>query len=219
MELPKRNVLEFKFARQLSRLTSEQRIKLGSYLGYPPDLNNVPDSFWQEVEEENNNLIYNWWAATFLASALMHGLEYKRADQIAQETAAAQARIQAQLINSTTKKRLASLGDDWLENIRNDNMSRGAILQDLVPLFGSKRTENIVVTTITQAQSQGGETAVNETGRQSWEDKWFTVEDGRVCPICQPLHGTKREFWTRYFPSGPPAHNMCRCWIDYFLIG
>ena len=49
---------------------------------------------------------------------------------------------------------------------------------------------------------------------------WRTVGDDRVCPICFPLHGQSvpfnQEFQTSAGPMrGPPAHNRCRCYIQY----
>lgn len=47
------------------------------------------------------------------------------------------------------------------------------------------------------------------------DDIWMTEEDARVCPICGPLHGSRRRVWGRIFPDGPPAHPRCRCEIVY----
>lgn len=46
---------------------------------------------------------------------------------------------------------------------------------------------------------------------------WHTSQDDRVCPICRPLHGRPRDEWQSVFPLGPPAHPVCRCFIDYQL--
>lgn len=52
------------------------------------------------------------------------------------------------------------------------------------------------------------------------EKRWFTVLDGRVCAICEPLHGKVVGF-NDSFSSGrfsglhPPAHPNCRCFLEY----
>lgn len=52
---------------------------------------------------------------------------------------------------------------------------------------------------------------------------WQTENDAKVCPICSPNHN-KREKpgdptnWTELFPSGPPAHPRCRCYLEWKLI-
>jgi hypothetical protein len=81
--------------------------------------------------------------------------------------------------------------------------------------FGPSRVENIAVTETTGAASAAGEIAVDATVGRNEEDRWFTAEDQRVCPICAPLNGKNRSDWSRFFPDGPPAHPRCRCWIEY----
>jgi len=81
--------------------------------------------------------------------------------------------------------------------------------------FGPNRVENIAVTETTGAASAAGEIAVDATVGRNEEDRWFTAEDQRVCPICAPLNGKTRSNWSRFFPDGPPAHPRCRCWIEY----
>jgi hypothetical protein len=41
--------------------------------------------------------------------------------------------------------------------------------------------------------------------------------DQKVCPVCRPLHGRPRDEWERVAPMGPPAHQSCRCFVDYQL--
>lgn len=47
--------------------------------------------------------------------------------------------------------------------------------------------------------------------------RWFTVLDGDVCPICEPLHGVIEPFNSSFSGGGlaPPAHIQCRCWLEY----
>ncbi len=42
---------------------------------------------------------------------------------------------------------------------------------------------------------------------------WITERDGKVCPVCSELHGHRAEVWQSQFPSGPPAHPRCRCYL------
>lgn len=215
MEIPNRNILEFRFSRELSRLTSQQRSRLSGYLGWPPDLNNVPDSFWQEVEEENSRVIGAWWGAVFLASAVLHGLDYDRAEYLSQLEAERRGLETARKVNATTQKRLDRLGDIWIEARQKDAIFKGEVNEALVKLLGPNRVANIAATETTVAQSAGGEVAMELTGKLSEYDTWYTAEDARVCVVCRLLHETKRSFWMSYFPEGPPAHGDCRCWIEY----
>lgn len=44
---------------------------------------------------------------------------------------------------------------------------------------------------------------------------WHTREDGRVCSTCHPLNEQPESVWAGEFPSGPPAHPNCRCFLTY----
>lgn len=82
-------------------------------------------------------------------------------------------------------------------------------------IFGPDRVEGVAITETTTARAQGAEIAVEATVGLSRDDLWITVGDGKVCEICSPLHRSSRDFWSRYFPAGPPTHPRCRCVIDY----
>lgn len=47
---------------------------------------------------------------------------------------------------------------------------------------------------------------------------WVTEYDGRVCPICAPLHGSPEEVWRKTIPQGPRAHPRCRCILIYSRV-
>lgn len=93
---------------------------------------------------------------------------------------------------------------------------RAAYLERLATIADRSRAEAIAITEITAAQTAGGEYAATEyvavTGI-SLNAVWITERDSRVCPICNPLQGTKRDVWSMRFPNGPPAHPRCRCVI------
>jgi hypothetical protein len=83
-------------------------------------------------------------------------------------------------------------------------------------LFGAKRILQNVEDLTTEARHQGQESAVEETVGRSPNDIWKTEEDKGVCPTCEPLNGTPRSYWGRFFPLGPPTpHSRCRCHVEY----
>ena len=90
------------------------------------------------------------------------------------------------------------------------------------------RAERIAISETTTAATKGGTAAIEDTVGLSPGDIWVTMYDARVCPICRPLHGQRREVWYLKFPQqplsvfddvaafgGPPAHHICRCWLAY----
>lgn len=76
------------------------------------------------------------------------------------------------------------------------------------------RAQSIAITETTGANSVGENVAlkqVEESKELVVEVRWITEKDGKVCPICTPLHNKNKEVWSRKFPEGPPAHPNCRC--------
>ena len=43
---------------------------------------------------------------------------------------------------------------------------------------------------------------------------WATEKDDKVCKICGPLNGRPADKWGK-FELGPPAHPVCRCYLNY----
>jgi len=80
-------------------------------------------------------------------------------------------------------------------------------------LWGSDRVSRIAITETTKCINIGEHEALffaRKFGMDAYAT-WFTAEDERVCPICQPFHGTTEEVWGEEFPYGGPAHVRCRC--------
>jgi len=59
--------------------------------------------------------------------------------------------------------------------------------------------------------------------------RWVTVLDGRVCPICEPLHNQEMGINNKFVGINdnqivyqgmyPPAHVRCRCYTEEVLEG
>lgn len=108
-----------------------------------------------------------------------------------------------------------------------DPLGVGGLEQAVLDSIVSEKTwGNFSATETTRAYTAGGEFAVTvyNIGRADTPGDflpepalayWHTSQDDRVCPICKPLDGRPRDEWERVVPLGPPAHHVCRCWIDY----
>ena len=226
MELPNRLKLEAAFARNLSRVSSRHRRELIDLLGNPPDVNRVPEEFWSRVETEEKNAVAAILLLLMMQSAEAHfGLlpEFAQVgrtvdDFIPQIEAAANQRA------ADFSQQYVTTGRERLERFGRDTQARFGIGGQIHPqeiadeatgIFGPSRDAGIAASETTGAASTGAETVIGQTVGFSEKDTWFTQEDQRVCPICEPLHEKPRSYWARFFPQGPPAHPKCRCWVEY----
>ena len=83
--------------------------------------------------------------------------------------------------------------------------------------LGGDVAERIAATEVTGAVSLG-----EERIRSIFEDLgvkmvavWNIDPTSNVCAICRPLGGHREGVWESEFPTGPPAHVNCRCYLTY----
>lgn len=215
----------------------------------PPDINNVPAWQWEKWEDDSREELLLILLLIGAASAELHGTIPGDRDVAtaltgwAEEHAAEVARSMAETTREKIEAVFAAAAeedaaaafdifeftDDQPQSdfpspeeaaARRSQRLRDELDDAFDSIFGDKRAENVAVTETTTAQSAGGEIGVGMTVGTSPDDTWFTVNDGKVCPICTPLHKTPRSYWARFFPAGPPGpHARCRCWIEYANVG
>jgi SPP1 gp7 family putative phage head morphogenesis protein len=95
------------------------------------------------------------------------------------------------------------------------------MVQELNTAFGDARAERIAVTEVTRASAgaiNGLQRYLQDRGHR-YRRYWITNADELVCPICGPLNGKPEEKWLSKFPSGPPAHPNCRCFLHLKRTG
>ncbi len=208
-------------------------------MGDPLDPANVPPEFWAKVEEEMMEENLTLLFLLFLASANFHafgtystrGQEagiVQTLDQQAQDYSRQRAGNVARSYTQTSVDRFDTFTQDAGEILKRDQppgalrrfpdldpAEKARIERGLDKVFGPSRAASIAVSETTAAQSAGGDAGARETFGISLDDKWITEADKRVCPICAPLHQTRREFWGKKYIDGPPAHVNCRCVVKY----
>jgi hypothetical protein len=106
------------------------------------------------------------------------------------------------------------LADEIVARSRN----RLAAGQSPAAVFGPARASRIAVTEITRSVSHAEHFAAatfQTPGQRVLTPTWHTEEDDDVCETCEPLDGKGRDIYGVRFPFGPPAHDSCRCWLDW----
>ncbi len=258
-ELANRMEIEADFAAKLSRLSAKHRKELIGYLGNPPDLNNVPFDFWKRVEKEKKQQMALALFLIFAASSDQHtdlwlpgdlrGMAQEAAQDRGQVWSAQRANdLAAQYVLNSQKKLADSIsrlnGVDVLGPIPFDVKARGSgaiqvpqvsIDDALLSIFGPARDAGIAATETTGAATAGvhGARGAAEQFGVATIVTWFTERDGRVCPICRPLHGQQMKDWEGALISaaapgwaidqirsngGPPAHPNCRCYLETKVV-
>ena len=229
MQLPNRMESEAAFARRMARMTSRHRAQLRDYLGNPPNVNNVPETFWREIEEDTKRETLAVLYLLFLNSSFYHasgdmtgaGLSDLMQQQLEREATAYSDQRSLELATgyvATSHDRFNDLATEIRQKQSSGiEITRGEIEDEITRIFGPDRATNIAMTETTKAQTGGGEAGARYTFGITVDDTWNTKQDGKVCPKCEPLNGQPRSVWAQIFPSGPgdDAHVNCRCWLTY----
>lgn len=139
------------------------------------------------------------------------------------------ASVAREIVGSTREATTAALRRAATEGIARE--------EALAPTFDRPRVERISITETTRAVTAGEREAAQRIRQAEIERRaagvddegrigerptfdplmtaiWNTEQDGLVCPICRPLHGTPEDEWPQPI-DGPPAHPRCRCWVEW----
>lgn len=115
-------------------------------------------------------------------------------------------------LTETTWKVVSNATSQFVET---PGMTIGQLRDLLKPAFGAPRAQMIAVTETTRAFSQGTNIYQEMLRGAGVEMTRIhnTSGDERVCPICGPLEGQPESVWASEYPTGPPLHVGCRCWL------
>jgi hypothetical protein len=241
------NRIEGRLAAQVySRLN--EAIAEGAELGIrfaPPQLAGVPVGLVNEsaaswIAREGGALVsgLNERTAAGVQQAIREALFDTLTDQISPTRAAAQI---GDVVGLTPQqvKRVANFRREITEQLipsaRLDTPATRRVIDSRVEAFQRRELRargKLIADTEIQNAIQEGERAFWEVaGQEGAVDlanvtkQWMTVDDGKVCPICLPLHGQERSYDGVFelkklgkFVTGPPAHPRCRCYQKYVVI-
>jgi hypothetical protein len=185
-------------------------------MGDPPNLNNVPQSFWDDIGLELGQVVLPFEDRVYLEAAqrLMSespvGVDWSLVNEAASNWS---RNYGSQLIKdiSATSQRATQ---EAVANYYEQGWTIGDLRKKLGSIYGPVRAEMIAVTEVTRAAAEGERGMVAELRNQGIEmvPVWQTNNDELVCPICGPKHNKPIED-NEY----PPAHPRCRCWVNHEL--
>ena len=215
-EILDRSQHEQSFARRLGSLSGRHRRELQEFLGHPPDISRVPDSFWDRVKRETEEELVALLLLIFIASATQHGASQNEATARALQFAKPTASSVADQWVKGGRSILETGAREWSEvKQQGGSVSRSDVLDRVAKVFGPNRVSRVTVTQTTNAATSGSDAGVASTVGLSDDDLWMNDPLSNVCPVCKPLHKKRRPVWSLKFPGGPPAHDGCNCSVVY----
>jgi hypothetical protein len=229
-ELGNREQWEAKFAKELGKLLRRTSGEILELLGDPPNLDNIPFGFWDDIGEETSAILRKYFrriyliAAEELLSLQPVGVDWGLINEAAATWAESATFELISNLNKTSRKVVQkAVSAFYTEGQTLDELSAA-----LVDSFGPVRAEMIAATEVTNASMFGEWGLIQELvkeGVTAWAF-WETENDEFVDDeICRPLHGRPADgessdgspFWI-HPDSGVQynigaAHTRCRCWI------
>lgn len=123
-------------------------------------------------------------------------------------------------ISATTRRQTVQAIANWMGS----NQPLTALDTALTPIFGENRASMIAATEVTRIYAEGNQMAWAASGVVT-HNRWMTVRDRRVCPLCEPLDGMLIPLGSNGFTTeagglgvtGPPIHTSCRCRLQPYV--
>lgn len=226
-DLPNRQDEEAALAALLLVQFEEFQDEALGLLGDPPDMANLPVGYFDRIAQSIKATLLDQLTGLHVEAAERMAEAFDMAWDAARaaKEAAAWAEQRATELATDFAKRIYEQISEALQRFReqeNSDAAAAGLGVMLATIFSEERAEGIAVTETTGAVSEG---EIAEARRMERElgvkivAEWVTERDARVCPICTPLDGQPEEDWREQFPSGPPAHPRCRCYLTWNVGG
>ena len=219
---PARIASEAEIQAAMKQLNDDQRRRLRQHLGTPPRFENVPESFWNDVQDEQAALLLILISSLSDRSARYMRDRFKptglyvpdtKIETRVAEYAVERAAEVSQGVTETVKNRL----QNYFEREQKARLTD----DDLQTVLGDDQATTVAQTETTAATSHG-EGIFRDDAKSSGKDVqviWRIDPRSNVCPICRGLNGKPEEYWVRLFPLGPPAHPRCACDLETIVDG
>lgn len=219
-----------------------QAISEGAELGFrfsPPNLPNVPATLVNEAAAE---FMAREGAALLeaISRRSLEGVRQALIDQLAGQVSPTEAAarigdlvgLDARGVKAVTRFR-AQIEAQLIPIPAAETAATRAVIERRVKAFADRQLRirgRLIADTEIQSAIQEGERVYWDIAADLGDidpalvvKKWFTVQDGRVCPICLPLHNTDQRLRESFSTSvglisGPPAHPRCRCYLKYTIL-
>ena len=190
-DIPNRDKLERKLARQLGKLNRVQLGRLLEHLGDPPKIENVPLTFWDEAGGELAQVLAPFLEDVYVTQSLnlMNsqpiGIDWALVNEGAVNWAQDYTFNLVSRINDTKRRALQRTVSAYFER----GQTVGELTNRLTGIWSPVDAERIAVTEITRAASEGEQAMARELVKEGIQmvPVWQTNNDSLVCPLCGPI--------------------------------
>lgn len=217
MDILNRDELERRLSRIVGRGLRSELNRLMDLLGDPPNLANVPNTYWQsgwrDIQKDVEPVLLDIFLqqAEGLMAEISVGTNWDLVNTTASQWARRHTESMLQDLFNTRYDHLNEIIPRFYE----EGWNLGQLRTDLERYYSPVRAEMIAVTETTRAAVEGERALVEALQKESgiaMVPIWKTNNDeiARRCPICWPRHG--KEIKDNVYP---PGHPNCRCWVVY----
>lgn len=210
-ELRNRAAHEEALAAAVGAIGLELLDELMQLLGDPPDITNVPDTFWETVSTKYSDAVLPELESAFLDMVKQNVTDYGVDigwDVINQRAADWAKTYTYDMVSGITQNRRIAL-QEAISSFYEKQWTLGELRAALNNEYGPVRAEMIAITETTRAAVEGDRAYVDELRKRGAKlgGKVQTNKDERVCRICGP-----KQDLDPLEVGFPPYHVGCRCW-------
>lgn len=108
-EIPNRDDIEANFIKKFGKVARRHMFEFREHLGDPPDINRVPQAFWDQMEREREDDIYPFLLFVFRTAAELFGWDSVDAGLAAFGFASNRAKLLAQQWTTSTRRHMSDV--------------------------------------------------------------------------------------------------------------
>lgn len=216
-ELTDRRRFEAEMERRLGKIWDAQRREVMRLLGDPPNINNVPESYWNNggkaIRKAISSVLEDVYLAQSLALAEQVNLQVDW--MMVNQNAINWASRYAMQLSSDLNKRTRDMVTELVQGYFQNGWTIDELAERIARFYDPIRARTVAITETTNAAVQSQIQTANDISRiygVQFKEVWRVSEYDRVCEVCSPKDG-KLTSEVGY----PPEHINCACYVEYTI--
>ncbi len=217
-ELTDRRRFEAEMEKRLGKIWDAQRREVMRLLGDPPNINNVPESYWNNggkaIRKAISSVLEDVYLAQSLALAEQVNLQvdWMLVNQHAIDWAARWGMQKATELTGRTRNMVIDLVTKYYQQ----DWDIDELTRRIAVFYAPERARSVAITETTNAAVQSQIQLADDIRKLygvDFEETYRVSEYDRVCAICAPLDGRPTQE-----VGYPPRHVNCACYVEYTML-